>query len=56
VLGALLCSALLAVWVKFLGIAGVISQSSLAVILLDRFPAVLALLPDEFDAIRSFFQ
>ena len=56
VLGALLCSALLATWVKFLGIAEVISESSLAAILLDRFPAVLALLPDEFDAVRSFFQ
>ena len=56
VLGAILCSALLAIWVKFLGIAGVISQSNLAAILLDRFPAVLALLPDEFDMIRSFFQ
>ena len=56
ILGALLCSALLAIWVKFLGIAGAISQSSLAVILLDRFPAVLALLPGEFDMIRSFFQ
>ena len=56
VLAALLCGALLATWVKFLGIAEVISESSLAVILLDRFPAVLALLPEEFDAIRSFFQ
>ncbi len=56
VMGALFCSALLAIWIKFLGIAGIISESSLAAILLDRFPAVLALLPDEFDAIRSFFQ
>ncbi len=56
VLGALLCGALLATWVKFLGLAEIISKSSLAVILLDRFPAVLALLPEEFDAIRSFFQ
>lgn len=55
-LGALFCSALLAIWGKFFGVAGAISESSLAVILLDRFPAVLALLPDEFDAIRSFFQ
>ena len=55
-LGALLCSALLATWGKFFDVADIISQSSLAVILLDRFPAVLALLPDEFDTIRSFFQ
>ncbi len=55
-LGAILCSALLAIWVKFLGTAGIIIQSSLAAILLDRFPAVLALLPGEFDMIRSFFE
>lgn len=55
-LGAILCSALLAIWVKFLGTAGILSQSSLAAILLDRFPAVLALLPGEFDMIRSFFE
>ncbi|MFC2034418.1 CvpA family protein [Chloroflexota bacterium] len=56
VLGAILCSALLATWVKFFGISEFISQSGLAVILLDRFPAVLTLLPYEFDTIRSFFQ
>ena len=56
VLGAIFCAALLATWIKFLGIASIISESSLTAILLDRFPAVLALLPGEFDAIRSFFQ
>ena len=56
VLGALLCGALLATWGKFFDVAGIISDSNLAVILLDRFPVVLALLPDEFDAIRSFFR
>ena len=56
VLGALLCGALLATWARFLGVAEIISDSNLAVILLDRFPVVLALLPDEFDAIRSFFR
>ena len=55
VLGAIFCSALLAIWVKYLG-EGAITESTLARILLDRFPMVLALLPDEFDAIRSFFQ
>ncbi len=55
-LGAILCGALLATWVKFLGIAGAIVESTLARILLDHFPVVLALLPDEFDVIRSFFQ
>ena len=56
VLGAIFCSALLAAWVKFFDVAEVISESSLAAILLDRFPMVLGLLPEEFDAIRSFFQ
>jgi len=54
--GAILCSALLAIWVKFLGIQSFIVDSALATILLDRFPMVLALLPDEFSAVRSFFQ
>ncbi|MDP3879565.1 MAG: CvpA family protein [Dehalococcoidales bacterium] len=56
VMGSLFCGALLASWVKYFGAAEIISQSSLANILLDRFPAVLALLPEEFDAIRSFFE
>ena len=55
-LGAILCGALLATWIKFLGIAGIIVESTLARTLLDYFPVVLALLPGEFDAIRSFFQ
>jgi len=56
VVGAILCSALLAIWVKFLGIQSFIVDSALATILLDRLPMVLALLPDEFSAVRSFFQ
>jgi len=42
-------------WVKFLGMADTILESSLATMLLDRLPMVLALLPQEFDIIRSFF-
>lgn len=56
VLGAIFCSALLAIWGKFFDVSTIISQSNLAAILLDRFPTVLALLPDEFDVVRSFFQ
>ena len=56
VLGAILCGALLATWIKFLGIAGAVVESTMARTLLDYFPVVLALLPGEFDAIRSFFQ
>lgn len=56
VMGTMFCSALLAIWVKFFGTAQVLSQSNLAAILLDRFPTVLTLLPDEFDIVRSFFR
>lgn len=55
VLGVILCSALLALWGKFFGATNIVEESGIASILLDRFPAVLGLLPDEFDAIRSFF-
>jgi len=54
-IGAILCGALLAIWVKFLG-TGLITESFLAGVLLDKFPLVLVLLPGEFDAIRDFFQ
>ena len=56
VLGAIFCSALLAIWSKFLGAGETITESALAILLLDRFPMILALLPGEFDTIRSFFQ
>ena len=56
VMGALFCAALLAMWVKFLGFGDIISESVIAVILLDQFPVVLALLPGDFSAIRSFFE
>jgi len=55
VLGAIFCGALSAIWAKSAGAEGAIAESTLAPILLDRFPKVLALLPQEFDAIRSFF-
>jgi len=56
ILGAIFCGALLAIWVKWLGAGDVITESMIAPVLLDKFPLILALLPDEFDAIRSFFQ
>ncbi|MFC1897287.1 CvpA family protein [Chloroflexota bacterium] len=55
-LGAIFCGALLAIWVKWLGIGNTITESIVAAVLLDKFPLILALLPDEFDVIRSFFQ
>lgn len=56
ILGAISAGALLTLWVNFLGAPDVVAESSMAGILLDKFPAVLALLPSEFDAIHSFFQ
>ena len=55
-MGAVFCGALLAIWTKFLGIADPIAESALATFLLDRFPLALALLPGEFDSVRSFFK
>jgi len=55
-LGTIFCSAMLAIWVKWLGVGSAITESIAAAVLLDKFPMILALLPDEFDAIRSFFQ
>jgi membrane protein required for colicin V production len=56
VLGAIFCGALLTIWVKFVGMSTPVSESILAALLLDGFPMVLALLPGEFDSVRSFFQ
>lgn len=53
-MGAVLLSALLATWVKFFG-TGLVTESLLAEVLLDKFPLILGLLPSEFDAIRDFF-
>ncbi len=54
-LGAILWSALLAIWVKFFG-TGLVTESVLAGVLLDKFPLILALLPSEFDVVRDFFR
>lgn len=54
-IGAIFMGAVLATLVKFLG-TGVVTESVLAGILLDKFPLVLALLPSEFDVVRDFFK
>ncbi len=54
--GAIFCGAILAIWVKYTSMgADVISSSYLGKFLLNTFPLVLALLPGEFDSIKSFF-
>jgi len=55
-LGAITAGALLTMWVNFLGSADSVIESAFAGFLLDGFPAVLALLPEEFNAIRDFFE
>ncbi len=55
-LAAITCGALLAAWAKFFDAGETITESILARVLLDYFPLVLSLLPDEFSVVRSFFQ
>ena len=55
VTAAILISAILASIVKFFG-QGLVTESPLAGILLDKFPIVLGLLPGDFDVIRNFFK
>jgi len=56
VIGGLLCAAILAIVLKYYTGAGpLISQSVIARFLMDQFPLLLALLPEDFDFIRDFF-
>ena len=54
-MGAIFMGALLSILVKFLG-EGLVTESMLAGVLLDKFPIILGLLPSEFDIVRDFFQ
>ncbi|NLL89732.1 MAG: CvpA family protein [Dehalococcoidales bacterium] len=53
--GFLFLGAILAVVTKFIS-SDAISQSFMARIMLDYFPIVLGLLPQDFEAIKNFFQ
>lgn len=53
-LGAVFLSAILATWAKFFG-SDAITESFIASALLDKFPLIMGLLPEEFDAVRDFF-
>jgi len=56
VIGFLSCAAVLAIVGKYYpGTEAAISQSVIAKFLMERFPLLLALLPEEFDFIRDFF-
>jgi membrane protein required for colicin V production len=54
--GAIFCGALLVLAAKFANLGATIADSTIARILVDYFPVALALLPAEFDSVRSFFQ
>jgi membrane protein required for colicin V production len=54
--GCLLCAAILAIISKYFpGTQSIISQSAVARFLMEQFPLLLALLPDEFDFVRNLF-
>ena len=54
--GGMFCAALLTIMSKYLpGIGGTVSESVLAQLLIEQFPLLLALLPEEFDFIRDLF-
>lgn len=54
-MGTLLIGGALAAWAKFFG-ADTLTESFMAVFLLDKFPLILTLLPSQFDTIKEFFQ
>jgi membrane protein required for colicin V production len=57
VVGCLLCGAILAIISKYFpGSQSIISQSAVARFLMEQFPLLLALLPDEFDFVRNLFE
>jgi membrane protein required for colicin V production len=55
-LGALLCAASLAACVKYGLGTDFIQGSGIAQLMLDKFPAILILLPGDFDSVKDFFQ
>jgi membrane protein required for colicin V production len=55
-LGALLCAASLAACVKYDLGTDFIQGSAIAQFMLDKFPAILILLPGDFDSVKDFFQ
>jgi len=55
IMAGILCGAAIAAWVNFFGGGSTITDSTIAGILLERLPLVLALLPEEFDSVSSVF-
>ena len=55
ILGVIFCSAILTMWVKYMGVGDITQESALANFLLDSFPIALGFLPASFDEVRGFF-
>ena len=56
ILAGIFVGVILAIWAKYGGGGNIISNSFIGRFLLDKSPLVLALLPGEFDTIRSLFK
>jgi membrane protein required for colicin V production len=56
IMAGIFVGAILAIWAKYGGGGNIISNSFMGRFLLDKFPLVLALLPGEFNTIRSVFK
>ena len=56
IFGTVVYAALLAIWVRFFGETAIITGSPIATFLLDHFPTVLGLLPDEFEVVHNLFR
>jgi membrane protein required for colicin V production len=54
-LGAIFIAAILAITARYAGPIDAITESVVTQILLDKVPIILALLPQEFDFIRNYF-
>jgi membrane protein required for colicin V production len=54
IIGMIFLGAIIATWEKFFG-PDMLAKSFIAEFLLDKFPLVLGLLPEEFDVVRDFF-
>ena len=53
--GAFFLGAVIAIWVKYIGVSETMASSRVAPFLLYYFPRVLAILPSDFGGLRSFF-
>ena len=57
-IGWIFCAAILSILLKYevSGVENAISDSVLAELFMEKFPLLLALLPEEFSSVREFFE